>query len=174
MDLDILTPRGQTTVLEELAAYAIFEKQRPLYTIRHTDKTKPVPFDGWIMHNGSAVALIETKCRFDVYYDEFVNLYKNRWLITEAKLQSAARSAKQFNLPLYGFLYIVKSKVLMIKKLADRSGGLVEREIRKTVTQATVNGGSTKRTNSFVPMNNCTIMQWEERPLPPSQPPYTF
>ena len=166
MNLDILTPLGQITVAEEKVAYAIFEKQRPGYTIQHTDKTKPVPFDGWIIYNGSPVALIETKCRFDVWYDEFVSLYKNCWLITEAKLQIASRSSRQAQLPLYGFLYIVKSKVLMVKRLADKDGKLVEREVRDTVTQATVNGGIIKRTNCFVSMNKCTIMQLEERPMP--------
>ena len=166
MKLDILTPLGQTTVAEEKIAYAIFEKQRPGYTVQHTDKTKPVPFDGWIIYNGSPVALIETKCRFDVWYDEFVNRYKNRWLITEAKLQVASRSSRKARLPLYGFLYIVKSKVLMVKRLADKDGKLVEREVKDTVTQATVNGGVIKRTNCFVSMNKCTIMQLEERPMP--------
>ena len=55
--LDILTPAGQQTVAQELIAYAIFEACQPGYTIKHTDKAEPEPYDGWIMHAGKPVAL---------------------------------------------------------------------------------------------------------------------
>ena len=157
--LDILTPAGKVTKEQELHAYVIFQRYQPGYTIKHTDKAKPEPYDGWIMHAGKPVALVETKCRADVNYYEFRQDYKNRWLITEAKLNVAARCARRERLPLYGFLYFVHGQVLLKIKLANSAGVLLEHEAKRTRTQATVNGGQAWRVNGFVDMSACVPMQ---------------
>ena len=159
MQLDILTPAGQQTVAQELIAYAIFEACQRGYTIKHTDKAKPEPYDGWIMHAGKPVALVETKCRADVDYHEFVRRYKNTWLITEAKIKYAADCARRERVPLLGFLYIVRGQVLLVKKLTDKNGAVIEHRTEKTKTQATVNGGLAERLNAFIDMTGCEPMQ---------------
>ena len=159
MTLDINTPRGQNTLPHEQMAYQIFQAHHEAYTIKHTDKAKPEPYDGWIMHAGKPVALVETKCRADVNYYEFRQDYKNRWLITEAKLNVAARCARRERLPLYGFLYFVHGQVLLKIKLANSAGVLLEHDTKRTRTQATVNGGEAWRVNGFVDMSACVPMQ---------------
>ena len=111
------------------------------------------------MCKGKAVALVETKCRADVDLFEFIGKYKNKWLITERKLKYAADCASRERLPLFGFLYIVRGQVLMIKRLADAHGNLFEHETKVTTTQATVNGGLAERLNAFIDMSGCEPMQ---------------
>ena len=159
MTLDINTPRGQNTLPHEQMAYQIFQAHHEAYTIKHTDKAKAEPYDGWIMHAGKPVALVETKCRADVNYYEFRQDYKNRWLITEAKLNVAACCARRERLPLYGFLYFVHGQVLLKIKLANSAGVLLEHDTKRTRTQATVNGGEAWRVNGFVDMSACVPMQ---------------
>lgn len=157
--LDVLTPAGKVTLQQELTAYAIFERHHPGYTIEHTDKDKPEPFDGRIMLRGKVMALVETKCRADVDFYEFQTRYRNRWLITERKLKFAAACAERERVPLYGFLYIVRGQVLMVKRLTDARGNLVEHETAETKTQATVNGGEAIRLNAFIDMADCEPLQ---------------
>lgn len=158
--LDINSPLGIISAQHEKQAYAIFEKQRQGYTIRHTDKTKPISYDGWIIYKENPVALVETKCRDDCLYHEFVQKYKNYWLISESKLLVNADKAKVQKLPLYGFLYIVRSKVLMVVKLCNAGGQLTAYEAKLTKTKKTINGGSIERMNAYIPMRSATILQW--------------
>ena len=85
--LDIETEKGQVTLMQEKQAYSIFEGRFPEFSVLHTDKTKPEPFDGWIIRDGKITSIVETKCRVDVSYGEFLQRYRNIWLVTEAKLQ---------------------------------------------------------------------------------------
>ena len=157
--LDILTPAGKVTKEQELHAYVIFQRYHPGYTIKHTDKDKPEPFDGWLMQDGKVRALVETKCRADVDYHECVRRYKNTWLITEAKIKYAADCARRERVPLLGFLYIVRGQVLLVKKLTDKNGAVIEHRTEKTKTRATVNGGLAERLNAFIDMTGCEPMQ---------------
>ena len=157
--LDILTPAGQVTLQHERAAYAIFERRFPGYTIQHTDKDREAPFDGRIMLRGKSVALVETKCRADVDIYDFRARYRNRWLITERKLQRAAACARRERVPLYGFLFFVRGQVLLVKRLADARGILIEYDLRETKTKATVNGGEATRLNAYVDMADCEPLQ---------------
>jgi len=156
--LDILTPAGQVTLQQERAAYAIFERCFPGYTIQKTIKPN-APFDGRIMLRGKSVALVETKCRADVDIYDFRARYRNRWLITERKLQRAATCARRERVPLYGFLYFVHGQVLLVKRLADARGTLIEYDVRETKTKATVNGGEATRLNAYVDMADCEPLQ---------------
>lgn len=72
--LDIKTPRGQATKIQELEAYFIFERRYTGFKIKHTDKDEPERFDGWIMRDGKKRALVETKCRYDKNYYEFTSV----------------------------------------------------------------------------------------------------
>lgn len=159
--LDIETERGQVTLGQEKQAYAIFEARFPEFSVLHTDKTKPEPFDGWIIRSGKITSIVETKCRVDVSYEQFLKFYQNKWLVTEAKLQIIANHIKASEMPvaLYGFLFFPNSKVLLIKKLIGKSGEITARELRRTNTQATVNGGYAYRMNAFIPMNDAMLLK---------------
>lgn len=159
--LDIDTERGQATLAQEKEAYSIFEARFPSFLVLHTDKTKPEPFDGWIVRDGKVTSIVETKCRVDVSFGEFVTRYHNKWLVTEAKLQTIANYivASDTPVPLYGFLYFPDSKALLIKKIIEKSGEITARELKHTNTQATVNGGIAHRLNAFIPMNDAMLLK---------------
>ncbi len=154
--LDIKTPRGQATKIQELEAYFIFERRYTGYKIKHTDKDEPERFDGWIMRDGKKRALVETKCRYDKNYHEFTTEYKNEWLITESKIQRAADCARRECLPLYGFLYIVRGQALIVKRLMDKTGAVIEHRTQEGPTKATVNGGTAVRLNAYIDISDCT------------------
>lgn len=159
--LDIETEKGQVTLMQEKQAYSIFEGRFPEFSVLHTDKTKPEPFDGWIIRDGKITSIVETKCRVDVSYGEFLQRYRNIWLVTEAKLQMISSYIQESSspVPLYGFLFFPNSKVLLIKRIIDRNGEITKRELRKTNTQATVNGGIAYRLNAFIPMKDAMILK---------------
>ena len=159
--LEIFTPAGQATLEHERMAYALFENLYSGYVIKHTDKTLPAPYDGWIIRNVSQaiVGIVETKCRVDVNAYEFATKYHNKWLLTETKLKIAANHARLQRVPLFGFLFLVQGRVLMIKRLADSNGELVEYETKEMTTKANVNGGEAFRINAFIDMTNCPPMQ---------------
>ena len=159
MALDINTPRGQNTLLHEQMAYRIFEAYYEGYTIKHTDKKTSETYDGWIMHAGKLVALVETKCRYGLTLFKFRKTFESKWLITEDKLTRVANCARQERLPAYGFLYLVDEQQLLLKEIANSAGVLLEHDTKRTRTQATVNGGEAWRVNGFVDMSACVPMQ---------------
>ncbi len=157
--LDVLTPAGKVTLQHERMAYALFEDHYANLKIEHTDKDQPEPFDGRIMQSGKVVALIETKCRVNVNWQQFQTRYKNEWLLTDCKIKIAADCAGRERVPLYGFCFIVQDQVLLIKQLSDANGNLVNYKTAMMTTQATVNGGTKRELTGFISMDDCDCVQ---------------
>jgi hypothetical protein len=81
------------------------------------------------------------------------------WLITHEKVIKSAALAKDLGLPLVGFLYFVKDKCLLAKRIADADGKIVcKMRTANTKTQTTVNGGEIIRTNAFLDMDGAKIL----------------
>ena len=156
--LDILTPAGQEPLQQESAAYAIFERCFPDYTIEKTIEPD-ARLDGRIMLRGKKVALVETKCRFDVDLYQFRTKYRNQWLITERKLLVGADYARRERVPLYGFCFFVRGQVLLVKQLADAFCKLIDYYVKETKTSKGINGGEATRRNGFVDMSDCEPLQ---------------
>lgn len=159
MPLDIHTPLGADAIAQEELAIEIFHRYQAShgYTFKHTDKTKPVLFDGYIMNGETVRAIVESKCRYDTDYQEFRDRRKNVWLITESKLLRCCEIAASMNVPLYGFLYFVKCKTLLVMELADRRGRPREYKRAKTESKATINGGTASRWNALINMDNARV-----------------
>lgn len=152
IELAIRSIKGQLSLQYEVDAAAIFERWWPQYHYVHTDKTKPIYFDAYLTKNGKKVAIVETKCRYDMDYKTFVTVRKNKWMLTEKKLLRNAIICANERLPLYGFLYFTQCKTLLVKQLGEKSGRLREYERRKTTTTADINGGSITDWNAFIDM----------------------
>jgi len=153
--LDINTPRGQLTLADEQAAVAIFESHYPQFQYVHTPKKKPSDIDGLIVNVSDAtlVCVAETKCRYDMTLEKFGDAYGSKWLLTFEKFVKGYKLADSCRVPFYGFLYLVPSRCLLIKKLWSPQTGLdVEFDVRKTQTQATINGGDALRDNAYIDM----------------------
>jgi hypothetical protein len=154
MMLDINTPRGQQTLKDEDDAVSIFEFFHPAYRYIHTPKREPGDVDGLIIKSSGLTGVVETKCRYDVTLAQFVERYSEEWLVTFDKIIKGMKIAEALRVPFYGFLYIVQSKALLTKRLWTPDGGLdfTRMIVRKTKTQATVNGGTALRDNAFIDM----------------------
>lgn len=157
--MDILTTKGQQTVADESDAYAIWERNFPEYKVISTPKDKPAVIDAVLLKNNTMRYAVETKCRYDMTL-EFFELERNyEWLITNEKIIKSAELAKNLGLPLVGFLYFVKDKCLLAKRIADSDGKIVcDMRVAETKTQTTVNGGQIIRANAFLQMDGAKIL----------------
>jgi hypothetical protein len=158
MTLDVNTQRGQQTLMDERAAVAIFHSNYPKTRYCDTPKHDVGDIDGVIINTDDwrVRGVAETKCRYDVTLAEFHVNYGDEWLVTFDKIIKGMKIAEAMRVPFFGFLYVVQSKALLIKKLWSPEKGL-EFEfvtVRKTRTQASVNGGSALRDNAFLNMSS--------------------
>jgi hypothetical protein len=159
--MDILTEKGQQSALDELDAINIFLDKYPSYEYIHTDKRRESAVDGFITKNGVIYAAVETKCRYNLTVDKFMNEYDGTWLITFDKLVLARNVSINLCTPLIGFLYLVEEKTLLFKKLIDEYGEFVcdEMAIKNTRTQKTINDkNKIARNNAFINMKNAKVI----------------
>lgn len=151
--LDINTPRGQATLLDEIAAAKIFESHRPGRRYINTPKDNRSDIDGLIVSRDTAMltSVVETKCRYDMTLEKFAEVYRREWLVTFDKIIRGIKVAEALRVPFGGFLYIVQSRALLTKCIWKPDTGFdVDLVVRKTKTQATINGGVVMRDNAFL------------------------
>lgn len=151
--MDIHTPRGQQTLADEQTAIGIFERHYPLLRYIQTPKERPAVIDGIIIQGKFIYSVVETKCRYNISYNSFVDTWDSKWLVTFDKIEGGRRLADAHCVPLHGFLFLVKSELLLTKKLyTPGEGWLTSFGVTKTETQATCNGGAALRDNAFIDM----------------------
>jgi hypothetical protein len=162
-NLDINTPRGQETLHDELEMAALFEEHRPGFSYVMTDKTGTATVDAIIvrLYNKAIIGVAEAKCR-KMTLDTFRGPFKSEWLVTAEKVRGGAAIAKALGVPLWGFCYLVPSRILLTQRLFDPASGWLARiEERRTKTQATVNGGTAWRLNAYIDMRSATMITEE-------------
>jgi len=158
-DLDINTPLGQLTLAEEQAAKEIFERNMAGWRYIETDKTNKATVDAILEKNGFVRGVVETKCR-QMVLERFSTTFGSKWLVTAAKIERCKHIAEDFNVPFYGFLYLVLSRKLLIKRLWQPNyGWLVKIRREETATRATVNGGMAMRVNAFIDMSSAILVR---------------
>lgn len=156
--LDINTPRGQVTLAQEARAIELFRSQYPQTTFVHTPKATAALVDGFMVRDAVAIGIAEFKCR-SMSVDDFGRMFQSEWLITFEKLLSGRQMSDAMRIPFWGFLYLVPSDVLLMKKLYDpRDGWQVKFTVRKTNSQATCNGGVATRDNAYVDMTRAKAL----------------
>lgn len=159
MTLDVLSLKGQQTVSDEQTAVALFRSKFTNYQYVETPKNMPADVDAILMLDNQLRQVIETKCRHDCDMEKFMGQYKGQWLVTWEKIEKAKNIAKQLCIGLMGFLYIVPSKTLLVQRITDETGRLlVGMKLETTTTQATINGGSARRTNAYIDMTRATVI----------------
>jgi hypothetical protein len=160
--LDIATPRGQETLRQEMRAVDIFEQHYPACTFIPTPKDSPATIDCMIVRKGALHAIAEVKCR-TMTLARFEGMYASQWLVTYDKIAGARQLADHLRVELWGLLYLVPDDLLLCKRLyrpgcGQDCGWLASFGVRKTDTQATVNGGNARRDNAFIDMVGCLIL----------------
>lgn len=157
--MDVLTPAGQKTLEDEERAREIFEINFPGWRYIHTPKNRPADVDAVVVHDGQVAGVVETKCRYDVDLQEFNGRYDGQWLVTFDKLIKGRDVATALQVPLVGFLYLVRSEVLLMLTIFENGSFIPKIRVEETVTQKTVNGGRIVRTNAFIDMTKARVLK---------------
>ena len=154
MPLDINTPRGQRTLEQEhRAAHIIVSAWRGVRYIS-TPKDEAAAIDALILREDDLCAVAEVKCR-ECTLATLRGAYKNEWLVTASKLDEAVEVARRLVVPFWCFVYLVPDDVVLrVKVWEPERGWIAKIRKEKTVTQATVNGGSALRLNAFIDMTD--------------------
>jgi hypothetical protein len=153
-NLDINTPKGQKTLIQEQRAVEIFCNHFTDVEYVNTPKNGSSPVDALLVNNNNLVGIVETKCR-DLTRNQLTK-YDDTWLITWDKIKKAQQITKFLEVPLWGFLYLVPDDLLVLVDIADANGEFLRpMDIRQTKTQRTVNGGTAIRENAYITITDC-------------------
>ena len=160
MGLAVNTPRGQQTLKDLARAVAMWEKAYPGWRLLMCPENKGSKIDGFLISPAGVVSAgVEAKCRYNLTLEKLRTVFKNEWLVTMRKLEIARDVCQELCIPLYGFCYLVDSRVLLLQKIVDSEGDFcVPFRVDKTTTQETVNGGTAKRVNAFIKMDECAVL----------------
>lgn len=159
--MDILTEKGQKTLLDEKNAIEIFLKNNSSFGVVETPKNKPSDFDLILTKGYRVIGIVETKCRYDCDMDRFSKEYKNQWLLTFDKLIKMKSFTDAMKVDAIGFLYLVPSKALLVKTIIHNGEFVIPFHVRNTFTKRSVNGGSALRTNAYIDMSNAKVFYGE-------------
>ena len=148
--LDVNTARGQSTLREEQQAVELFRSRYKHVHYVETPKAGAATIDALLVKDGGLLCgVVETKCRQMTRSE--LNGYGGEWLVTWDKIDGARRIAAGVGVPLFGFLYLVPDRTLLVVNIADSSGALTRSiRVEATKTQRTVNGGSIVRNNAYI------------------------
>jgi len=161
VSLDINTPLGQESLRHEQEAAALWESCNPGWSYVTTNKAAPCAVDGILIKGREVAALVETKAR-SVDERGFSETFKGEWLVTFSKLERGKLIASGLGVPLVGFLYLIPSQVLLVRKLAEDGEFVVPMRIDNTSTQATINGGIANRCNAYIDMTGAKTNRYEK------------
>jgi len=150
MGLDINTPQGQKA-LEDEQLVAMFVELKGMRYIQ-TPKDKPACVDAILVKNGELLAVVETKCRYNLSLGVLKNAFSNEWLVTEAKIQKGLDIANMLCVKFLGFLYLVDEDTLLTIDFSK-----VKRRVAITETQGSFNGGRVMRKNAYICMDDAKI-----------------
>ena len=154
--MDILTKKGQKSLEYERKMldkinFHICEDHNKGSMLIETDKDMDAKVDGIIVKDNQVSGIFESKCR----NLSLIQLRKfNSWLITFDKIMDGKKLSEMLRVPFVGFLYLIKDDIIMYWKITDKYGNfLFDFDVKNTITQKTINGGSIERTNAYLPFN---------------------
>lgn len=159
MGLDILTEKGQETLAQELRAAEIIRSVWPDAEYYHTDKRKAAAVDAIIIRPPEVKAVAATSCR-QCTLAVLRGQFGNELLLTYDKLEKGRLLADLLCVDFWIIGYLVPDDVVLRLKLYRPGGDWLAR-VRKdrTVTQATVNGGSALRLNGYIDMQSADVLR---------------
>lgn len=165
--MDILTKKGQLTLTDEKRAVQIFNYYYPDFEYIETPKNKPAIVDAFLIKDNELFAIVETKCRYKLETDYFLNNFDGKWLVTYEKIESARQISKNLGVQLVGFLYLKDSDSLLVATISDNNGLYSQKvTIEATETQKTINGGRIIRNNAYIDMNEAKVLKIGENNAP--------
>lgn len=154
MGLDINTPRGQETASQEVQAAEIFERSFPGVSYIHTPKQKPADYDAVLVKNGAIVAVVAMRCCAKYDLATFRRQFENKLLISFHKLLKGVDAGRINCVPFTVMIYFPTDGAVLCQRVWEpESGFQTDFYVKKTKTQATVNGGEAIRDNAFIDMD---------------------
>jgi hypothetical protein len=161
--LDINTTSGVQWKIDEALAIKLYNKHFPDIIYAETDKTTAARVDAVLVKNSNIIGIAETKCRYNITLLDFETKFNNEWILSFKKLMDCRAISDLLICPLYGFLYIVKDNVLMIKKIYDPTTRRWTCKFRVENTETSGGPNDTKitRSNAFIKMDGRTLLKEE-------------
>jgi hypothetical protein len=158
--MDILTPKGQQSRSDEIRAVEIFNSKYGDFTYLETPKDSPAIVDAVLIRGKTLYSVVETKCRYNLTINDFMNKFGGTWILTHEKLEKARQIACSLGVGLTGFLYLKSEDALLLAQIANKDGLYIRKiEIEATKTQRTINGGTIVRNNAYIDMKNAEILR---------------
>lgn len=165
MTLAVNSEKGKETVIKEKKMLRYVSDCLNI-KIKITSKDGASSYDGFItdfIDDSKPTGVFESKNR-EATLEQFEEW--GSWLITFEKLEKCRAKAKKYGVPLYGFLGIEYSNVVMYWKITDCEGNYIfDFEHKPTWTQETVNGGWVLRDNAFLPLKYGHFVQPNQKLL---------
>lgn len=155
MSLAINTPRGQEALKHERDCISLYRNLYPDYSFIETDKDKPAAIDGvlYMKKSDCLQAVVEIKCR-NMTHEQLFSDYGGEWLVANAKIEKGRMISHLLCVPFVGMLYLIPDKTILTIRITDSTGQYcIDFDVRETTTKATINGGSIKQPNAFIPMD---------------------
>jgi hypothetical protein len=153
--LDINTPRGRISVQDQHRAAAIVFRNRDGFDFISTADDDSSAVDGFIVREFDGprrivTGVAEIKSR-NASYETLMGSFGGEWLLTHQKLLDIQSVSRLLRVTGYGFLFLKQSGCVLVVTLTNADGAIVckHREDR-TETQATCNGGTATRENSYI------------------------
>ena len=150
--MQIETPAGLAELEKQAAVEAYFEALG--YQVIPTPKDEPSHLDCLILREGRLVAALEIRCRnltigdCEKYGSILLTMEKIKWMEAASKILSV---------PCF-FVVALSDAHLAIANITDKAGRVVvATNERRTVTQATCNGGTVERLNSYINFSDFKI-----------------
>jgi len=158
--LDVNTPKGQKTIVQEQRAVELFCEHFPSTKYVNTPKKGSATVDSLLIKEGNLVGVVETKCRQMTRSQ--LEQYGDEWLVTWDKIDGARKIATSLGVSLWGFLYLVPDDLLIIVEISNAQGEFLrEMRVEATQTQKTVNGGLIVRNNAYISVTGCTELTFD-------------
>ena len=158
MGLDIRTSAGRKTLRQEREAKEFVEQHFDAKYLE-TNKDQAARIDAMLIRGDQIDAVAETKCR-ESTIGTFETSFRNEWLVTWEKIEVAMTMAVNLCVPLVGILYLVPSRIIMVKKICDLRWILTCKiRLEATRTQRTVNGGTVIRNNAYIDMSGVSRLK---------------
>lgn len=151
--MDIFTPKGQKSLSDEREMIKsldhAYKSNGKNVSFVETPKDKPSKVDGFIVENGIVIGIYESKCR---YIDRAKMLeYDDKLIISHHKIESGIRMSCDIFAPFYVLAYLVNEPTCFMIQITDDTGKkVIDVDVRKTYTQASINGGIALRDNAFI------------------------
>jgi hypothetical protein len=159
--MDIITPRGQETLVHEAKAVRLWNQKFPDFQYCETPKDAPAVVDAVLVKNLLIKGVVETKCRQDLTMEKFQSTYGFETMITNEKLQKGRYMAEGLHVPFLLFIYLVDEDILLYQVVWSPEAGWVPQiKVKETITPSNINRDlMVKRENAFIDMSNAKIIK---------------